>query len=663
MSARPPRKRFPLWTAVALVCLNGFASGRTDDAEPVRRALLVGIQDYPGGPGWPPLRGTRADVEAMRTALVERAGFDADDVHLLLDGDATRDAILGGFERLARASGENDLLLFYFAGHGSQLPDQATKKGELADELDDLDETLIPYDTTAPDGSPNDIRDDELRELIRGANRRTKNVVLIFDCCSSGTNVRGELDEVSRFVSPEARGLAGVRTSKEMMREPGSGYSVAGNDLSYVSLAACRANESAFEYRLDTGEGDGSPVRGLFTYSLLQELYSTSQPSSYLDLMDRVRRRVSDTRPQTPVIDGPLDHGLAFHGGLVLRPQAFRLADADGASLRGGLVNGLRRGAELDVYPDEASLDDPARRLGTIRLDDVTATRSRFAWIDGQPPAEGATRWCAILARPGAERTRMGFAIEDDGAEGRELAGALERAPLLRPSSAAEAAFHLRRVREEGVDRWQAFTPAGTALPLGADVRSADEIHRLATSLGRLAALYSVRTDLQNESSAVLRVEASLERVEDGRSAGPLERDDTGRLQARNGDKVRAVLVNRSSVPVYASLVVLSPDGEVAVVSRPESEDDRIQPGKKVKTQTLEMRLYDASRPFYVDDVETFRWIVTTRYHDVRSLKQASITQLRTLRSASSERGKDLDLADADLLVTRSTELRLLPKD
>jgi hypothetical protein len=93
------------------------------------------------------------------------------------------------------------------------------------------------------------------------------------------------------------------------------------------------------------------------------------------------------------------------------------------------------------------------------------------------------------------------------------------------------------------------------------------------------------------------------------------------------------MLQNHSSVAVYASLLVISPDGEVSLAKRPQNEDDSIPPGGIVRAPVLAVVVHEASRGFYSRGLECFRWVVTTGFHDLRPLEQPSSTE-GTLRGA-----------------------------
>jgi hypothetical protein len=82
-------------------------------------ALLVGINQYPQLPA---LAGCVTDVELQRELLIYRFGFQAQDVLVLTDGQATRQNIETAFiEHLVKQAKPGDAVIFHFSGYGSQL--------------------------------------------------------------------------------------------------------------------------------------------------------------------------------------------------------------------------------------------------------------------------------------------------------------------------------------------------------------------------------------------------------------------------------------------------------------------------------------------------------------------------------------------------------------
>jgi hypothetical protein len=147
---------------------------------PERRALCVGINDYPGSSS--DLAGCVNDANDWAAELGRR-GYS---VTRLLDAQATKDAILKHLTDLVCKAGHGDRVVFTFSGHGTWVPD------ENKDEPDGRDEALCPHDYMA-----GVITDDELHALLTDRERAVR-VVFVSDSCHSGT--------VARFASPTSLG-------------------------------------------------------------------------------------------------------------------------------------------------------------------------------------------------------------------------------------------------------------------------------------------------------------------------------------------------------------------------------------------------------------------------------------------------------------------------
>ena len=132
-------------------------------------ALVVGINTYKVFP----LHYARKDAEAVAGLLISQLGFPKDNVKLLVDGKATKKAIVGSFLEFTRDKVQpNDRVLFYFAGHGH------TKTGNRGDIG-----FLVPVDGNW-ENLASLIRWDELTrnaELIAA-----KHVLFIMDACYGG---------------------------------------------------------------------------------------------------------------------------------------------------------------------------------------------------------------------------------------------------------------------------------------------------------------------------------------------------------------------------------------------------------------------------------------------------------------------------------------------
>jgi len=96
---------------------------------PKRYAVVVGINDYEDD-GIPGLKFALNDAHRVAQVLTERCGFCNEDVYVLSDGDdtgntkairPTRSNILEKLQHVADAASEDDTVLFFFAGHGTEI--------------------------------------------------------------------------------------------------------------------------------------------------------------------------------------------------------------------------------------------------------------------------------------------------------------------------------------------------------------------------------------------------------------------------------------------------------------------------------------------------------------------------------------------------------------
>lgn len=146
----------------------------------VKKALLVGINDYSKlGPN-SNLNGCINDTLDVRDFLINNCGFVSDDISLLHDSRATKKSILEMLEVLLKTfNNSDDILVFHFSGHGSQVKDVT------GTETDGLSEVLVSYDHDWN----NPLLDKDLAKIINEPSSAT-NRIIILDCCHSGTGTR-----------------------------------------------------------------------------------------------------------------------------------------------------------------------------------------------------------------------------------------------------------------------------------------------------------------------------------------------------------------------------------------------------------------------------------------------------------------------------------------
>ena len=267
------------WGALAaLAALVGFAP-HTRTA-PTRWALVVGVSDYInfGSEIGGDLPGARNDALGFRDVLVARYGFTDSNIHLVLDRSATRDRIVSELKQwLPSVVKPGDLVVFFFAGHGSQAWDTN------GDEEDGLDETICPTDVVKGN-SDKDIPDDELNQLLNGI--PTDNVAVVLDNCHAGSGTRA--------VTPFARPRALARTAPNDVPKPANATAgkpatnAAADKLpeKILEIAAAQADEVAVDAEWPGAPGEPSRFGGAFTTNLVKNMWQAPTGTSYTEVFE-----------------------------------------------------------------------------------------------------------------------------------------------------------------------------------------------------------------------------------------------------------------------------------------------------------------------------------------------------------------------------------------
>lgn len=173
-----------------------------------RHALLVGIENYPGGDK-ARLPGCLLDVQSFNKTLLDKHGFTRDNVFVAMDEKATRAGILSALDQMLARVKRGDLFVLYYSGHGTLFPDQYS---ELRDETQIItpigsngpepagryDSALVPFDAslnTSGKAWGNLILDDELHVIFARFAAAGCSVVFVSDSCFSGSLARDLGDE------------------------------------------------------------------------------------------------------------------------------------------------------------------------------------------------------------------------------------------------------------------------------------------------------------------------------------------------------------------------------------------------------------------------------------------------------------------------------------
>lgn len=126
------------------------------------------------------------------------------DATILYNRHATRQNVVDVIQRTGERCSPDDYFVFFFAGHGTSVRDVD------GDEDDGLDEALVLQDE---EGRKDLLVDDDFARIIRKALHRKVRVVILCDCCHSGTI--GDFSRQELWEGMQAVSLAGCRDSQE----------------------------------------------------------------------------------------------------------------------------------------------------------------------------------------------------------------------------------------------------------------------------------------------------------------------------------------------------------------------------------------------------------------------------------------------------------------
>jgi metacaspase-1 len=128
------------------------------------------------------LSGCQNDVKNMVDYIKNVHGFEDDNITLLLDDgehtSPTHENIMSAYKKVVSESESGDAIFLHYSGHGSKVKDD-----ERNEDRDGYDETLVPldYETAGM------IRDDDIYAAIVKPMAEGVHVVMINDCCHSGS--------------------------------------------------------------------------------------------------------------------------------------------------------------------------------------------------------------------------------------------------------------------------------------------------------------------------------------------------------------------------------------------------------------------------------------------------------------------------------------------
>jgi hypothetical protein len=603
-------------------------------------AFLVGINNYTGTV--PRLSGCANDIEAFEIYLRGRTAKDEFNLQLLklVDEQATRQALIDGFRQHLRQAGKDDVALFYYSGHGSQ---ENAPEEFWAVEPDHLDETLVCYDSRQLDGW--DLADKELAYLIHEVAENGPHMVVVLDCCHSGSGTRDVTLETSIRWAPAdqrersvdsfifTRDLSGSPRLMDQTARPGGWTDLP--EGRHILLAACRDDETAKEYY-----ADGKPY-GAFSYFLRSTLENANGPLTYRDLFKQAQSRVrSNLYNQTPQLEASQssDLDLPFLGGALLpRPESFTLSfDGNDWILDAGSIYGIPAPYGNDttilvVFPLDAQANDLldiTKALGQVEVLQVYPQASRLRVVDFEPDPEKTYK--AILVN-------LPLPLLEVKLEGDAEALALVRdamqvsAPGGKPSLYIQEMKSTPRLRLLAHEGAYAITYPGEDQPLvnrlyGYEPESAKKAVQRLEHIARW-----MRTiDLQNPGSRLPLDAVQMSVIRDGVELSPNEM--TFEYKFRNGRWEQPSyflrLKNNSNETLFCAVLGLYESFSIDVmVGKPPV---RLGPGEEFNTQKYLSIPEEVWQQGVSERQDVLKLIVSTDDFDAHLLTQGKLDTTRT---------------------------------
>ncbi len=311
-------------------------------------ALIIGVGAYVHLPRLPAAvaEGARQLAEVLADPL--QGGYPPEQVRLLLDGEATREAILEELSILRSLTSPGSTVLLYFAGHGGRA------EGELG-------ETFF-FPAEADESSPDALRNSALSgiELAEALSELpTGRMLVLFDCCHSGGLDPGDAP----------RSLAGGVTGRYCQ--------VLGAHRGRVILASAREEERSW---LPPDDG-----LSYFTRHLLAAFRGgVTDAAGWVrawDLFEYIQPRVTgDRSDQHPVFKGELEENF---------PIALSLGGRPGPSLQGAESH------SFDAYLSYSDRDPDSAWVWEVLVPRLEAAGLSIA-VSGDVEEPGVSRVVAV---------------------------------------------------------------------------------------------------------------------------------------------------------------------------------------------------------------------------------------------------------------------------
>ncbi|PDS45857.1 peptidase C14 [Rhizobium anhuiense] len=339
-------------------------------SSPGDRALLIGIDDYEMHEAQ--LTGSASDVKAMQVFLAKTLAYRPEQIHMLTNRKATREAILAEIDDwLVRQSTPGSRVFLYFSGQGSE---------EMGAE-ETTSPTLVAADAKlVREGGKvtvtNQIRETEIAARLNSL--KDRRVTLLIDACHVGPGSRSAVAAPSGTVRCLGPALAALEPPNKSGKE--AKFSFGGE--SAMVWSAVNAGQWALVDR------EAKPALGVFTRNFIEGVQdgvarAANKPDvSNAALLDYVRRK-SDEYCRTHAEDCRFTPVPQFYG----QPDALgrdvitgEEAKTPVAAVENTLKSDNDAGVAVDMLPgtavsigDKVAMRVSTKKSGYLILVDIDA--------------------------------------------------------------------------------------------------------------------------------------------------------------------------------------------------------------------------------------------------------------------------------------------------
>ncbi len=463
---------------------------------------------------------------------------------------------MDAYEHLISQARPDDAVVVYYSGHGAYARDPALAEGMPGPGVLQF---IVPTDYE--ESSEDDFRgiaNIELSLLLHRLTERTRNAVVILDCCHSEAMSRDR--ETGAVAKVWPRAVPGYLARAHLDSLHRSGFDLSRLDPrgnpDAVRIVACATNQRAYEAPND----DGVPM-GFFTDALTRVLGALDPEArrlSWATVGDRVRQLVLERcGVQRPDLEGPGEREL--FGIEPVEDVAFLSASRQRQWVRiaGAQLLGYGEGDEFAIYQD----DDV---LGVVAVE-WTDGYAAFGRLHGPDPDRelpvGAHAQVVATAVPTLP------VLVDAGSD--SMVRSVRADPVLRMASADDVGVVRVAAGPEGIALHDVVGPVSYPKPTA---------HRLLRDLKRIArarALLRLSEDPGMALPAPVRVE--LAQVVDG---VPHPLPASGAV-LYHGQAVCVTVRNESDQYLYVSLLDIGVSSQVTLLNPAHPGGVPIAPGQQ----------------------------------------------------------------------------------